>query len=66
MTDKEIALELTKVVIEKQFDLTVVNEKGYAVATGDNAAALFNAIANGIKPTLDKLATQCDKQAHNS
>lgn len=35
-------------------------------ATGDNAAALFNAIANGIKPTLDKLATQCEKQAHNS
>ena len=66
MTDKEIVLELTKAVIEKQFDLTVVNEKGYAVATGDNAAALFNAIANGIKPTLDKLATHNEQQAHNN
>ena len=58
MTDKEIVLELTKAVIEKQFNLTVVSEKENAVAAGNNVAALFNAISDGIKPTLDKLASR--------
>lgn len=64
MTDKEIVLELTKAVLMRQ-------PENYGVLTnstnaGNAVAKIFNAIANGIKPTLDKLATQCEKQAHNS
>lgn len=66
MTDKEIALELTKAVIEKQTALQTINQKEYASLVGDNIATLFNTIANGIKPTLDKLATHNEQQARNN
>ena len=64
MTDKEIVLELTKAVLTRQSEnygvLLNPTNAGHAIAS------IFNTIANGIKPTLDKLATQCEKQAHNS
>ena len=66
MTDKEIVLELTKTVIEKQTALQTINQKEYASLVGDNIATLFNTIANGIKPTLDKLATQCEQSSSNN
>ena len=66
MTDKEIVLELTKAVIEKQTALQTTNQKEYASLVGDNIATLFNTIANGIKPTLDKLATRCEQSSSNN
>ena len=66
MTDKEIVLELTKAVIEKQTALQTINQKEYASLVGDNIATLFNTIANSIKPTLDKLATHNEQQARNN
>lgn len=53
MTDKEIVLELTKAVLMRQPD-------NYAVLTnpaksGSAVATIFNTIAEGITPTLDKL-----------
>ncbi|EKU10109.1 hypothetical protein [Campylobacter showae] len=66
MTDKEIVLELTKAVIEKQTALQTINQKEYASLVGDNIATLFNTIASGIKPTLDKLATHNEQQARNN
>lgn len=64
MTDKEIVLELTKAVLTRQPE----NSRVLANPTnaGNAVAKIFNTIANGIKPTLDKLATQCEKQARNS
>nr|DAK15039.1 MAG TPA: hypothetical protein [Caudoviricetes sp.] len=64
MTDKEIVLELTKAVLTRQPENynVLVNY----TSTGNAVVKIFNTIANGIKPTLDKLATQCEKQAHNS
>lgn len=64
MTDKEIVLELTKAVLTRQPENynVLVN----STTAGNAVAKIFNTIANGIKPTLDKLATQCEKQAHNS
>lgn len=64
MTDKEIVLELTKAVLTRQpEDYRVLANSTNA---GNAVAKIFNTIADGIKPTLDKLATQCEKQAHNS
>ena len=64
MTDKEIVLELTKAVLTRQPENynVLVNY----TSTGNAVVKIFNTIANGIKPTLDNLATQCEKQAHNS
>ena len=64
MTDKEIVLELTKAVLTRQPENynVLVNY----TSAGNAVVKIFNTIANGIKPTLDKLATQCEKQAHNS
>lgn len=64
MTDKEIVLELTKAVLTRQPENC--NVLANPTNAGNAIASIFNTIAKGIKPTLDKLATQCEKQAHNS
>ena len=53
MTDKEIVLELTKVLLEKQPQISDVF-KTPAIAS-KVAAEIFNTIAENIKPALDKL-----------
>ena len=64
MTDKEIVLELTKAVLMRQPE----DYRALANSTtaGNAVAKIFNTIANGIKPTLDKLATHNEQQARNS
>lgn len=64
MTDKEIVLELTKAVLTRLPENHSVLAN--STSAGNAVANIFNTIAKGIKPTLDKLATQCEKQAHNS
>lgn len=53
MTDKEIVLELTKAILERvPENIGALNNpasKGVAIAT------IFNTIAEGIAPTLEKL-----------
>lgn len=53
MTDKEIVLELTKALLEKQSQVKDVFQRP---ATASKAVAeIFNTIAENIKPALDKL-----------
>lgn len=53
MTDKEIALELTKALLEKQLQ---INDVFKNPATASKVVAkIFNTIAENIKPALDKL-----------
>nr|DAR76814.1 MAG TPA: hypothetical protein [Caudoviricetes sp.] len=53
MTDKEIVLELTKALLEKQSQIKDVFQN---TATASKAVAkIFNTIAENIKPALDKL-----------
>ena len=53
MTDKEIVLELTKALLEKQ---SQVNDVFKNSATASKVVAkIFNTIAENIKPALDKL-----------
>ncbi len=53
MTDKEIVLELTKALLEKQSQIRDVFQN---TATASKAVAkIFNTIAENIKPALDKL-----------
>lgn len=53
MTDKEIVLELTKALLEKQSQISNVFQRP---ATASEAVAkIFNTIAENIKPALDKL-----------
>ncbi|WP_159071329.1 hypothetical protein [Campylobacter concisus] len=53
MTDKEIVLELTKALLEKQSQISDVFQNP---ATASKAVAkIFNTIAENIKPALDKL-----------
>ncbi len=53
MTDKEIVLELTKALLEKQ---SQINDIFQNTATASKAVAeIFNTIAENIKPALDKL-----------
>ena len=53
MTDKEIVLELTKALLEKQSPASgiFVDPTKYSEAV----AEIFNTIAENIKPALDKL-----------
>lgn len=53
MTDKEIVLELTKALLEKQSPASgvFVDPAKYSEAV----AEIFNTIAENIKPALDKL-----------
>ena len=53
MTDKEIVLELTKALLEKQSQISDVFQEP-AIA-GKAVAKIFNTIAENIKPALDKL-----------
>ena len=53
MTDKEIVLELTKALLEKQSQVNDVF-KNHATAS-KVVAKIFNTIAENIKPALDKL-----------
>lgn len=53
MTDKEIVLELTKALLEKQSQISDVFKNP---ATASKVVAeIFNTIAENIKPALDKL-----------
>ena len=53
MTDKEIVLELTKALLEKQ---SQINDVFQNTTTASKAVAdIFNTIAENIKPALDKL-----------
>ena len=64
MTDKEIVLELTKAVLTRQPENYGVLANSTNV--GNAIANIFNTIANGIKPTLDKLATRCEQSSSNN
>ncbi|MBS6151890.1 MAG: hypothetical protein KH703_00480 [Campylobacter gracilis] len=62
MTDKEIVLELTKAIIEKQLSVQgVVSRNLDAPTLGENIGALFNAIAKKIAPTLIDLDKNQDR-----
>lgn len=64
MTDKEIVLELTKAVLTRQPENYGVLAN--SISAGNAVVKIFNTIANGIKPTLDKLATHNEQQARNN
>ena len=53
MTDKEIVVELTKALLEKQ---SQINDVFQNTTTASKAVAdIFNTISENIKPALDKL-----------
>lgn len=53
MTDKEIVLELTKALLEKQSQINDVFKN--PTTASKVVAKIFNTIAENIKPALDKL-----------
>ena len=52
MTDKEIVLELTKALLEKQSPVSNVFQRPASASKA--VAEIFNTIAENIKPALDK------------